>query len=694
MNAIMGPNGAGKSNLFAAITGAITNKWVNHGNKLDNVNWFAGDKDLSAVRLVIEKNGQTADIGRVVSPSNVKSTVTFGDGETVRGDNPVTNKMLEFLGINEKMLMEYLVVRQKTLSNVLTSSSSDRAKAFSRLFGTEECERIYDMLGKKLNAIHIEPLTLLDPVKQSIKETKSRLSQIEERLKNTPAVKRKQELDREDSRIVHDFEELQKNARLLAEEKLALGNMITQENAVSATLAELQSDLDTLKSEIDSGASDVEASKAAITTWKSRSAAITQRDKLSKELDALGKEHKEKKMMQKPTDYLDPNEWTEAGEALAVMAKDIELQKSFIEEFNVDTGVGECPTCGTESHNLLPKLEQYEKCLPGLENSHGELTARLDASQVYAQAVRDYNTWKEGWQKRQDQTKAQLESIHVADAPEGSVEDLEHVIAGHKELQEAYDTVLEAVRTDGTKQGNLRGQIEVKKAQVRELEHDVTSIEITAEGVEAAKRRITEREDAHERRAVALAEKKILEDNLATSSATLAAVEKSKADNKKKRAHLEVMTNVRDAFHRDNMPRDVAAAYLHMLTQPSQDSRMLSVNDLLETFEADFRVQVLNDLSFKAVFHDGREQPAGRLSGGQQVVLALSFRIAVNSLFAGAMGLLCLDEPTEYLDEHNMGCLAQAFERLRSLAGQRGLQVIVITHAPEFAHLFDKVIRL
>ena len=76
------------------------------------------------------------------------------------------------------------------------------------------------------------------------------------------------------------------------------------------------------------------------------------------------------------------------------------------------------------------------------------------------------------------------------------------------------------------------------------------------------------------------------------------------------------------------------------------------------------------------------------------MILALAFRVAVNSLFAGMAGLLCLDEPTESLDEGNLACLEVAIGRMRDLSESRGLQCLLVTHEPSFEVLFDGVLRL
>jgi DNA repair exonuclease SbcCD ATPase subunit len=94
-----------------------------------------------------------------------------------------------------------------------------------------------------------------------------------------------------------------------------------------------------------------------------------------------------------------------------------------------------------------------------------------------------------------------------------------------------------------------------------------------------------------------------------------------------------------------------------------------------------------------ARFNDGRVQPAERLSSGQKVVMALSFRLAVNFMYAD-LGFLVLDEPTAYLDEHHIAGFEPVLGCLREFAASRGLQCLMVTHEQSLAPLFDSVLQL
>ena len=57
-----------------------------------------------------------------------------------------------------------------------------------------------------------------------------------------------------------------------------------------------------------------------------------------------------------------------------------------------------------------------------------------------------------------------------------------------------------------------------------------------------------------------------------------------------------------------------------------------------------------------------RRQPAQRLSGGQQVVLAFCLRLALNFTYAADLGFLALDEPTAHPDRRHVRGVAPALD--------------------------------
>ena len=149
---------------------------------------------------------------------------------------------------------------------------------------------------------------------------------------------------------------------------------------------------------------------------------------------------------------------------------------------------------------------------------------------------------------------------------------------------------------------------------------------------------------------------------------------------------IDDLDALRKIFHRDALPKFIANHFLRTL--------VAKINETLESFESPFSVTAEDDLSFSAHKPNGVVEPADRLSGGEKVVLALSFRLAINSLFGGEVGMMVLDEPTAGLDEHNLGCLADVLAKLCDLTRKKGQQIIMITHEARLQRVFDNVIHL
>ena len=95
-----------------------------------------------------------------------------------------------------------------------------------------------------------------------------------------------------------------------------------------------------------------------------------------------------------------------------------------------------------------------------------------------------------------------------------------------------------------------------------------------------------------------------------------------------------------------------------------------------------------------AHFADGTVAASADLSGAQKMIFGLAFRFAVNSLFAGQIGVMVLDEPTAALDAQNTERMADVFAGLGRAAKARGQQIIVITHEELLYPVFNQVIRL
>lgn len=105
--------------------------------------------------------------------------------------------------------------------------------------------------------------------------------------------------------------------------------------------------------------------------------------------------------------------------------------------------------------------------------------------------------------------------------------------------------------------------------------------------------------------------------------------------------------------------------------------------ELADVEPADARAHGRRLLAALDLAHRGDNLPA-RLSGGEQQ------RVAVARALANAPPLLLADEPTAALDSVRG---RQVMEIFRRIAGARGAAVLVITHDPRSADLFDRIVH-
>ena len=150
----------------------------------------------------------------------------------------------------------------------------------------------------------------------------------------------------------------------------------------------------------------------------------------------------------------------------------------------------------------------------------------------------------------------------------------------------------------------------------------------------------------------------------------------------------QLCRRVRDIMHVSGLPKLLMRDYSVILNR--------RIQYYLDTWQAPFRLRIDpdNEMAFVAEFPDGRSFQASRLSGGQKVVASTSFRLAMADTFARSVGVLVLDEPSNYLDTDNITHLQQLLLRLRETAGHTGRQLFVVTHEESLVGFFDHTITL
>ena len=688
MNAFIGPNGSGKSNTLKGIYAALTNDWSrNAGSKEMNICQAAGPKEKSEIELVFQHHGATYRLLRQLRPN--KQELIIPGEEPITRDVLVNARVAQILGVSAEILDHYVFIDQWAMFDFLTVTDTERAKTFARLFGTLEAERTWQAVGEVLNGIEVpQVLADLDNYRLELQQTLRRIEELDAQLAEFADLpERPNPNDDEDTRAIRE-----------AHRRRVLDNEIEQIERRLQTLfqdladkererAGFASDLESLRQARCSGQEVVEAAKAALASWQVLKEIQQSRARIEQQLKCVESESVLKKKPSRGDLYVSDLDGP-FNERHDFLEAEISRLEKFVKSFDPVTGVAECPTCYTPAVYLREAVEEAKRVLPDLKKEYEDKHSRIEYSRRVDREEREYYEWYAGWSQRVEALRKQVADLETVSRPDCDEETLKQIVAEAMELDQAIEDVENELNGIDREIATLRGRVQSEERRLAEAraERGFLSVYGPEEELERIERRIAARAAAFETRARLRGERRSEQRHLKSLQDSVAMLEGRRAEADRVHSWVRHLIEIREVLHRDNLPRIVAQHYLREL--------QIDTNAFLEVFEAPFRVETDEKLSFRAVFHDGRNQPAVRLSGGEKVVLALAFRLSVNLMFAQDVGLLCLDEPTVGLDEHNLHCLKTALERLKELTRSRGLQVILVTHERGIGYLFDKVIDM
>jgi exonuclease SbcC len=475
------------------------------------------------------------------------------------------------------------------------------------------------------------------------------------------------------------------------------------------------------------------AAQAAVTECRTGLLASTTKGLVEVRCSAVEADLKAMVLPTPPTDY-EPQ--GERDHAVIRAENSVKVSRQFIDTFA--DGKQVCPTCGTLTSTLQDRLESEKAGLPALEQELATAIRRQQASDAYDADLERYRTnkrelegqlayWKDQLSKWEQLAPFQAEferlkgvadksafydaamqtyenergrlrqaiaqwdqqeaSLHALEQPQVPEAELQRLVNDHAERQKAADECDRLLQGDRQEESRLQGQLAQLEATIaNRVASRVAIADVPEERYQAALQNQQRLEEELRTRHQTDQNLSLAVQNFAYWSNAVRQGRETLRQSQTIIAAREQLLKVRDLFHHSNLPRFVAHQNLNRL--------QAAINRFLEMFQTDFRVRADEGLSFIAEFLDHRRQAAERLSGGQKVILALAFRLAVNVMFAENIGLLALDEPTAFVDEHHIRGFEPVLQQLRAFSTSRGLQCVMITHERGLAPLFDAVISL
>lgn len=696
LNAIIGPNGSGKSNGlkagFAAVTGDFSR---NEGKQADNVCDLAGPDEPSRITLDFSHAAQSARVVRGLRP--VGRSLVVDGRPPLTADKDVAAAIYNMLGVTPEILAEYVFVDQWEVFSVFSLTEAKRAAAFQRLFRIDKAQRVWEDLGKASAKLRIPAVqTDKDELGRRRDEYAAEKDRLEEELAAMPTAEGMQETARVAREMVGAWDRVQRLEASLGQRTALAARGLHDVAALDAQLIDLRRDLDTLRAAEAQGQEAAQAAHDALARWREYHRNHHARVQLQQTDAELRAEWERKGAAPAPpVDYVPPGRERDAlyAENQRRAGRGQSL-KHILDNFGDTSHPVDCPTCGTPGPVVAARVPEYQAEFQQVMAAVEQATARLQRAEGHDRAVDAYRAWKAGYDQRTAQYQRQRAAFADVAQPPVQEDEIRRTLADHAELRKETETLAaELARVEAqASAARARAAAEHREydREYRELDElrnhfALWRVQPSAAAADEWRRQIGAVAADQRRRAEAEGRVTALTRSITDLDAEMLRLRRQQDEAVRLVAARDHLEDMRAVVHYTALPKLVSAHHLGQLTA--------EVNTYLQLFEAPFRVEVDDKLSFTAVFSQGgRRRPAGRLSGGQKVVLALAFRLSVNNAFAKDLGLLCLDEPTVGLDEANLASLENALARLRELARSTGLQVIMVTHEKSLAHMFDHVI--
>ncbi len=690
MTGIVGPNGSGKSNLVEAIKFAVTGRTRLSGAKDANLREIGpGNRaDTGMVELeFLTHTGVACSIRRWIESSRV--TLRVGDDPSITKATAANQKLFELLSVSQELLDSHVFVHQRELLGVIEQQPADRAKSLSDLFGYGRLEKTWLLLGEEMTTVRVDERVADDlesaerrcnTLDAEVQAKAAELKQVEDALSGLNVEEAKDTLDRlgRSQSLSSEVSSLQ--ARVESA-RSAVNNARARRNTAADKLREVESASDGY----DPAADDQLVANAAETNRKA-----DLRDQLKRRFDELVEEISN---LSDPTPVDPPSEDLKASVAAGRHCQaQLSLSLQMMQEARDGQDVP-CPACGQS----ISDVEAYrDKLRRELDDVDAKLPAMLETFREQERLWQEYQHELSVASARRDRMSEEAREAvsklnglgNPSRVPDEAVREAQDRLNGHRSALQYANSLrsdLDAAEQDlGREQQSLsqwEEQLTSKSSQMQELRVP------SRPEADQARHTVESAQRLREQKSGLSGSLNSLRGQLEVSRGEVARLRKLRDKQSRIRHYRDILSDLRDLFHRDRLPRVAAGQCIQSL-----NTRLAQFLDLMRS---DFKAMIdpsSEGYEFLVAFDDGRIMPHSRLSPGQMVRLAIAFRLSVHDLFAGNVGLLCLDEPTVWLDVQNQEYLTEVLEHLERFAKSNGMQVLVITHSESLEGFFSRSI--
>jgi exonuclease SbcC len=694
LTGIIGANGAGKSTLVNAIYAAITGDFTRLGpTKADAIH--NDDDGHSFIELRGHHNGQEFFVHRGLRPNKV--VIRFGE-ESVKSTKAANEELLARLNVPKAVIDSYVFVDQWSMFGFLDQRESERAKVLQYLSRTEHAEVIY----KSCNAFISQhsSTNVLDnslELMQTIDQQKKQMADVEAEGKRAAAMILPDERDkqlRDQVQAYNQFSSLQSDIEKTTTRMVKLQDGL---QPLEDSLVTLEEKIAESKLQVSDLRQKSEMARSRLNSFKSIRMCVEELERDKKDLSKLIEKFKslssERTAALKAAGFTENQipaalqEKAELQHEVSHLQREIQEREKLADNLGSDLGSDTCSRCGqTLNKDAYSRLvSEIQGMKQKLEDARSRLKLLVSLSKVNEDLEKSGNDGKAAKAKylASKQRHEQLAGSVKADETE---EDCRAIIQKYSDAQEKLDSLMESFRDITKTVENKKGGIETERTNIAHYEKQLEKVQKLLEDAgprEELYEALRVSDQAKQDRRAAVQTYTHLRATLQSTEKLLSDLREKLERHKDVQKRLEVVKRVADVFHWQSLPKAVSNANLRLLQS--------DINNTLSLFKDPFVVEATDELMFQAFFPGRPGISAKQLSGGQKVVLASAFRIALDRLFD--VGILLLDEPTAGLDADNVAYFHDALQVMsESLKGRK--QVIVITHLHEYCDKFDAVVEL
>lgn len=682
---IQGSNGAGKSNIVKAIEYALSGKL--YVNKADAITW--GETEGS-VGVEFELNGTVGRITRNLH--NANASMTFGS-DTYRKSKDVSSKMAELFPASA--FSSYVMVRQGELTNFLYSSPMERVQFLHKLVGTDKYQLIHDAItAEHNNFLYIDkPAVSSSDLKLQLDEAKAKLEE---------AYARVSELKAQQPPV--SISDLNKEVAEFKYKLSTIKDPVSGLQASKLKLADCQTQLEVWRKNYDEAVKTYNDFKATFVevqdAYANHIAARQRYEQNERNRVTLNSYKTELTNLESEIKSLETNcpvyagSYTESEVAdlkqrRAALDAELRTLKTFIT--SVSHGNGNCPACGTThivdtNNNVTAVSELIEKKTKEynqLAIEHATITNQINNGEsslrVFGDRLKAFNSDLENKRRRVSTLKGVIANISV----ENLTEPNNDILSLYAQATNAYSNMNTRVSECTIKVASIENTIKALKTTVESQE--TMWLSIAGFDLEAKQRVIDKATEIFKLLSHAESQHFYLKQSVAklaeTLDTTIALENKARA----KEAYRTSLNELRNIFHKSNLPADIATSYMSTIFQ--------TWNKMLAVLDVPFSVESKDELDFQFVFNTGLAS-VPQLSGGQATCASLAFILTINKLFAKDINFLVLDEPTYGLDAERVDKVVDILRFMQTYAKSIGMQILMITHEERLKDAFDSVITL